>query len=346
MTGSLPIRSSGSSLRVSERLYLALAKAVSPLPNFHGKVRAGLACYKLLGLAGRHVTADVTLSRPLKYRMHLDMHCSHERMGLLMGGFEWETPEFLARSYTGRGYVLDVGANMGLISVPLALLLCQRFPHHQPHVWSIEPMTSNYESLQTNIRLNQLERNVTAIKQCVGHADGEVEFIVESNLRDGEGTGNAAIIAADSNLECQRIKAPITTIDALVAAGKLPANCELMKIDCEGYEYNVLRGATTLLSGSRPAILGEFTPSCLLRHGQNRSDAVEFMAGFDYLPFRTLPGKDLRFVEFTADASAEASLLFLPREAAERFCWALERCALAMPEPRHSAASTDCGAIS
>ena len=346
MPQSAEIQPAGFSHQASERLFLAIAKAVSPLPNFRGKVRAGLAAYRLLGLGGRHIMTDVTLTRPLKYRMHLDMQCHHERMGLLMGGFEWETPEFFAHCYSGKGYVLNVGANMGLISVPLALLLRQKAPHDQPHVWSIEPMTSNFESLLHNIRLNQLEPSVSALKECVGHTEGEVEFVVESDLRDGEGTGNASIIAADSSMKCNRIKTSITTIDSLVASGKLPANCELMKIDCEGFEYNVLRGATSLLSGSRPVIFGEFFPHCLLRHGQRRAEVVEFMAGFEYLPFRAVPGKDLRFVEFTADTVTELDLLFLPREAVERFRWAIHDCATRTAERRESASSLKGGAVS
>jgi FkbM family methyltransferase len=319
------IQSVGIPRRALDRVYVALAKAMSLLPNFRGKVRLGLALHRLFGLRGMHVQTDAMLCRPLKYRQRLDLHCPHERMALLMGGFEPEVSEFLAICHPGKGYALDIGANIGLITIPLALMLRTKTPTQDVRVWSIEPIQSNCAALRYSIGLNHLESDVAVLECCVGAVEGTVDISVEGNLRSGEGTGTANVLPTGTTYECERIAVPLTTIDALVDSGRLPPDCALIKIDCDGYDYNVLRGAATLLATARPIVFGEFERHCLDWHGQTHAEVVQFMSELGYSAFRRSGGMPLRFVPYVPDDDFERDLLFVSRESVDRFDWCLDR---------------------
>ncbi len=319
-TASMPVQA-------IENLYVALAKSLSRLPNFRGKVRAGLALHRLLGLRGRHVVTDALLRRPLKFQMRLDLQCAHERMALLMGGYEAETSKFLARCYPGRGYVLDVGANIGLIAIPLALALREKDPTAAQIVHCVEPIKSNCDALRHNIQLNDLGRNVSLLECCLGESERTAEMVVEGNLPSGQGTGTAILIATGSTYVCERIAVQLTTIDALVSAGRLPRDCALIKLDCDGYDFNVLRGARTLLTDARPVVFGEFHAYCLNWHGQTHAEAVQFMNEFDYASFQPSSAGGHRFVPFTPEPGVEQDLLFIPRESLGRFGWCVDTAA-------------------
>src|SRR5437016_2761473 len=110
---------------IADELFLFAASTVRRFPNFKGKVRAILALYRSMGLESRHITIQRVLHHPIPYRVRLDLHSKHERMALIMDGYESDTVKFLHRLFDPSGCFLDVGANIGLISLPFARLVLE-----------------------------------------------------------------------------------------------------------------------------------------------------------------------------------------------------------------------------
>jgi FkbM family methyltransferase len=255
------------------------------LPNFRGKVRLAKELQKKLGLENHHILETVVLNDPARYHATLDLHSWNEFLAFVDGGYEGHTVRFLAGCYDKRGCFLDIGANIGLISLPFATFIDPSNFAESPFVFCIEAVRSNYERLVHNIQLNQREKAIVAIGKGVGEREKTVEIQVEGNLKEGAGSGTANILAEDTDHPCERIPLTITTLDKLNEIGKIPHRCSLIKIDVDGYDLFVLQGAGKLLSFSRPIIFGEFSSHCLAWHGHSHTDVANYVKKFDYHVF-------------------------------------------------------------
>jgi FkbM family methyltransferase len=312
---------------IAENLFLAVASPWRRLPNFRGKVRALLALHRSLGLGPRHVVVERVLHRPIPYRARLDLHCDHERMALLMDGYEADTAEFLFRLFDRSGCFLDIGANIGLISLPFTRLALERAGlkaagRDTPVTYCVEALRSNHHALVRNVALNDLGQWMRPLCVGVGECEKTVEINVEHNLRDGEGTGTANIVAESSTYACERIPLHISTVDALIGAGQIAPDVTLIKLDTDGYDLFALMGATGLLKKMRPLIFGEFMAACLSWHGQTAADVAVFARGVGYETFAR-SGKAWRFTPLADLGGFNQDLLLVPKEKRSQVAWCL-----------------------
>ncbi len=79
----------------------------------------------------------------------------------------------------------------------------------------------------------------------------------------------------------ETIDVPVSTLDVELA-GLQP---KLIKIDVEGAEYAVLRGAHEVISGTRPLIVFEHEPSAAALYGYTSTALWDFLTGFGYRVF-------------------------------------------------------------
>jgi FkbM family methyltransferase len=121
-------------------------------------------------------------------------------------------------------------------------------------VFSFEPCAWTHERLLRNTRLNEL-RNVVAIQAALGERAGEVKLRVNVRLKDGLNTVGRAC-HEDAEVTAEEVVA-MTTVDAFVETSKV-GRVDVMKVDVEGGELLVFRGAEKLLSREdAPLILYE-----------------------------------------------------------------------------------------
>jgi FkbM family methyltransferase len=302
-------------------LFRLIANRWRTLPNFRGKVRFAKGLKTVLGLDNRHIVETVILSNP-KFAVTLDLHSWHEFLAYIDGDYETETVHFLARCYNEEGIFIDVGANIGLISLPFASIVDPSNLAASPFIFCIEAVKSNYEALVHNIELNRRQNNIIAIKKGVGERDKTVEIQVEGNLKEGEGTGTGNILPETTDHRCERIPLTITTLDALRSSGEISNHCSLMKIDVDGYDFFVLQGAKQLMSSSRPLIFGEFNSHCLAWHGHSHDDVARYVGQFDYEVFsKTKAG--WKFIPLRKN-KVDQDLLLVPKEKLVKLSWCCE----------------------
>lgn len=154
----------------------------------------------------------------------------------LHGHYELEVVNLCAMIAGGyeSGVVLDIGANMGTVTVPLA----RAFPQYQIHAF--EPQRRVYQQMCGNVALNHLN-NVWTYNVGLGANEGEISI----EMPDYDTDPN---IGAWSMSEVVREKSPeakargakdFVMIDELDSFDfKFPVR--LIKIDVEGMEYDVL----------------------------------------------------------------------------------------------------------
>ena len=280
--------------------------------------------FQLFGLEKKRIILDTKLVRPIPYKARLDLHCKHELMAYFMGGYEYDTVEFLINLYDREGYFMDIGANIGLLSIPFTLKVQSDTNKILPSPTSIcfEAIKENCITLKRNIKTNNLQNSVKVY--CVGLGDTEkvVDIQIEDNLRDGEGTGTANIIPADSDYMCERIPLKIKTLDSLMESGELTQDCSLVKIDTDGYDLFIMKGARLLLTKSRPIIFGEFSAHCLGWHGQTVINVIEHMNNFKYYVY-SKRSNEFKFEGNIDVNSYITDLLLVPEEKVNQLAWCI-----------------------
>lgn len=138
--------------------------------------------------------------------------------------------ERLMQAYLRPGdIVVDVGANIGTESLTASALVGP-----EGRVFAIEPQARIFSFLTHNIALNGFT-NVVPLQVAVGETEGVVTL--STGLLD---TSN--MVVADGGQEV-----PVEPLDAILAPFA-PRHIALLKIDVEGYEYAVLRGAAQCLA--------------------------------------------------------------------------------------------------
>jgi FkbM family methyltransferase len=141
---------------------------------------------------------------------------------------------------------LDIGANIGIVTVLLADLVGKSGVVH-----SFEPNPSLSSSIQQAIRRNQIN-NTTVHAVALGSKNETLELIIP------KGNAGAASLIRDSNRsESDIVNVPVVPLDQLCKEKNINS-IRLIKIDVEGFEYEVFLGAQHVLSNIKPdAILFE-----------------------------------------------------------------------------------------
>jgi FkbM family methyltransferase len=127
---------------------------------------------------------------------------------------------------------LDVGANVGTYTILASGVA-------QARTIALEPIPATFLRLLRNLRLNNLLSYVEPHCLAVGDTEGTVRFTA------GRDTTNRAVSLLPSPSQEPTVEVPLTSLDHLLqATGSTPL---VWKVDVEGYEPEVLRGAAAAL---------------------------------------------------------------------------------------------------
>ncbi|MBB1284685.1 FkbM family methyltransferase [Flavisolibacter sp. BT320] len=159
--------------------------------------------------------------------------------------YEAEYIYFLRKQVERGGVLLDIGAHMGLYT----LLLKDRFSAG----YCFEPAGDNFRALRNNMALNELTNVFECINMAVSNMNGEASLEITGAYSGMNGltdrTGSAATVTVKT-----------TTVDSFVKERDIEEKITLIKIDTEGHEVNVLKGARETLRNN-PATLVLFENS-------------------------------------------------------------------------------------
>ncbi len=161
------------------------------------------------------------------------------------GIYEYDTHQFLLNRIPPNGTFLDLGANIGAITVPL----CKKRPDITAICVEAAPWIFSY--LQENIKKNGLEKRVSIYNYAL--FDEDKKIMPFFSPKDKFGTGSLSAVFTDVAVDVETIK--VDTLLQQAGAGKI----DLIKIDIEGYEYYAFKGAEALLTApDAPDIFFEF----------------------------------------------------------------------------------------
>jgi len=170
--------------------------------------------------------------------------------------------------------MIDVGANIGFTALEGAQAVGMKGIVH-----AIEPHPVIHRYLEENLALNRFgPPQIQTYAIAVGDAPCATGVQFTNDRRDDMNFMIRQAPAHQSGTDNSRITVPVTTLDALFPT---LACCDLLKIDVEGAEVFVLRGATELLKHTRQILIeaGEFNSQ---QYGVSPADLLHQLnlAGF------------------------------------------------------------------
>jgi FkbM family methyltransferase len=189
---------------------------------------------------------DFEVTTPLGFRFAGNTRDVIQRHVYVFGVWEPDVTAWMWRQVQPGAVVVDVGANVGYFS-----LLAARLVGDTGVVHAIEPLPSTVRRLRRNVDLNP-SRRVTIHDVACSDFEGEMEIFAAS----ADNIGSASTLGGDHSegrVRCVRLDSILADVD--------PARISVVKIDTEGGEAAVLRGARKTLAVMEPgaAVLVEIT---------------------------------------------------------------------------------------
>jgi FkbM family methyltransferase len=164
-------------------------------------------------------------------------------------GYEPEMSRLFWRLATTASVTLDVGAHVGYYAILAGIA------NPAGSVYAFEPHPPVFERLQRNLALNRL-RNVCAVKQAVGAADGSAPFFYVPGIVPCSSSLSAEFMSGAARLVSRQVT--VVRLDAFARSHGL-GGVDLVKLDTETTEADVLAGLGQLLAGG-PDIFCEVLP--------------------------------------------------------------------------------------
>ncbi|MBO9573637.1 MAG: FkbM family methyltransferase [Chitinophagaceae bacterium] len=209
------------------------------------------------------------LQKLLGYDNYL-FYFARAKLSFLKGDtYEPEFFEFL--DIIPQGTLLDIGANIGITSVPMA----KKFPDER--VYAFEPMPANNNAIKRIIKFYKLN-NVQLHEVALGEETGVLKMVtpVINGVRM-QGLSHAYVEGLKDEWNDGDIyQIPVLRLDD-VPALKEEKKITGVKIDVENFEYYVLKGGLQLLQQHKPIIYCELWPN------EKRSIVIELLAGLGYV---------------------------------------------------------------
>lgn len=201
---------------------------------------------------GRLAVTELRGAKGSTFRMNLQLpglieETIHER-----GAWEPELIRFLEQYVRPDSIFVDVGANIGYHTLYMA--------SHGDDVRCVafEPHPENYRSLVENTALNDFD-HVEAYDFAIGEKTGEMDFYFHSHKAYNRGLSGTRLSGGAQQNEFIRGLVSVKPLDGTLNAEDL-GKVSVLKIDTQGYEFEVLSGAKKLIQTSRPVIAFEHHP--------------------------------------------------------------------------------------
>jgi FkbM family methyltransferase len=214
------------------------------------------------------------LQRVLGLGVYLDLFARYR-----LATSRWDPRDRAFRAFLDHlppdGLVLDVGANVGVMTAHLARRVRDGTVH------AFEPTPANFAAAQRLVARLGLD-NVRLHPWVVGRTAGEVEMVMPVELAVRQHGLSHVVRGPTDAVRGERFRAPCRVLDEMSALFEPGARVTGIKLDVEDYEAEVLEGARHLLATHRPRVF------CELWLTPNRDRVVGLVRdlGYDVMAYR------------------------------------------------------------
>lgn len=194
------------------------------------------------------------------------------------------------------GVFIDIGANIGYHSLFAAAVMGTK-----GKVYSFEPQKSVREQFEESVRKNSFTTIETYSEALSDHVGDETLHIREEN------SGGSTLLTLP-DMESFHIESvhevKLATLDSFISVFE---SVDLIKIDVEGYEFEVFKGGKSLLEKYHPTIIMEYSPVFYTQdYSSKAEELIEFLENIGYV-FYTLEDQALNLREWLRDGENKNS---------------------------------------
>ncbi|MDX2063714.1 MAG: FkbM family methyltransferase [Bacteroidia bacterium] len=188
-----------------------------------------------------------------------------------------EATQVLAPHLAPGTLVLDIGANLGQVSLQLAHTAAARgIGPEALAIWAFEPNPASLALLETNLALNPaLQPYIRVWPVGLSDAPGHARLATP----DAKHSGLAHVSATGA------VEIELARLDDLLARDAVVFEHLLIKADVEGHELHVLRGAAHTLRTHRPTLVLEVADSHLRRARGSAAELISYLRDLGYTEF-------------------------------------------------------------
>ena len=210
------------------------------------------------------------------YLMHLQLSDWSERQTYFLGRYhDLGTQLLMSRCLRPGDRVVDVGANIGMVSLHAAALVGDT-----GIVEAFEPQPACCQRITASVEMNRL-RQIRLHRIGLSDVPDTLTLSVSVNH---SGTGTLGTIREeDARWITSRVQVPVQTGDSVLLSDDRPI--ALVKIDVEGFETRVLRGMRETLARWKPIVTTEVFGPWLERAGSSVGELTQLMRDMGYRPF-------------------------------------------------------------
>jgi FkbM family methyltransferase len=194
------------------------------------------------------------------------------------------------------GTFLDIGANVGMFSMSIAISMENIAVH------AFEPVPDNYLTLEKNVKINKLSSKVILNNLAVGCECKTISMMVDGQLSHVS-TGNNKSEFKSVGINC-------VSIDHYCETNRIN-DVTLIKCDVEGFELEVLKGAEKTIRLHKPTLILEIEDRWTHRYGYSGKDIFVLMESMNYVSQSILPNGELGHMDSSIEQKLNQSNVFL-----------------------------------
>ncbi len=188
--------------------------------------------------------------------------------------------------------VFDVGAHIGLCSLPLSKIIAKG-----GIIYSFEASDKNRYFLKEHIRINNIN-NIKTIPFLIGSCSKQkVRFFETDDVSGVPSIANLSRLNNSINTVSTN-KIQISLDDFCKQNNTIP---DIIKIDVEGAEFEILAGAKDIITKYKPEIIISLHPKHLKELGNNINGIFDFCKKFSYQLLSCIDGHKINTKELSLD---------------------------------------------
>jgi len=193
---------------------------------------------------------------------------------LSTGTYEDDIGKLITISLNEGDTALDIGGNIGLQSLRMS-----RSVSSTGKVYAFEPLEYLQEKFIKNMKLNKAT-NVALFPFALSDQESEADFTINRNAWN---QGTFSLSNKDTDGETQKVSIKIADNMPEIQA---ISNLSLVKIDVEGYEYQVLKGLKQTLQKHKPRLIFEYDDAYWSSTGEDIADCYTFLKELNYTVYQ------------------------------------------------------------
>jgi FkbM family methyltransferase len=230
--------------------------------------------------------------------MHIDTSSYIEYKIFSLGSYEIHLSRLMTSFISDGDTVLDIGANVGVHTLNMA-----NATGSKGKVIAVEPVIFNRERLKANIKLNRFN-HVEVLPFAFSDSNQTVKIKADPKAYNKGSFHIGAQVDGDMEIQCK--------IGDEVLEKLHIANVKFIKIDVEGFEFQVLKGLQRTIQNCKPVIIFEFDINYIRRAGINEVEFEKWLTTSGYQLW-SIERHYIRPLKTLSDNYGQIDVLCLPQ---------------------------------